>query len=359
MIGHRLKLARAAAALTLRDLESKIDNRVSAQALSKYERDEMMPSSGVLIALSRALSVPEDYLLGEPAVELQSVEFRKKAQMSSKEEAQVQARVMNLVERYLMVEEVLGLPLNWDEPREAPYPVSLSEVEADRAAHLLREHWGLGLDPIPKLVDLFESRGIKVLGIDAAKVDGVTARVKRRNAPELPVIVINRKDWSERKRFTLAHELGHLVLDVTNSVNCEKAAHRFAGAFLMPAEAMWSEVGKHRTSMSLGELLQLKEMFGASIQAIVYRCRDLGIIDEALFKELFDEFKARGWRDDPYEEPGALDPKLEDPTRLERLCYRALAEGAISESKAAEVLDISARELNRRLDRREFAQANG
>jgi Zn-dependent peptidase ImmA (M78 family) len=359
MIGQRLKLARSAAGLSLRELESKIDNLVSAQALSKYEHDEMMPSSNVLIALSSALSVREDYLLGEQAVELEDVEFRKKAQMSSKEEAQVRARVMHLVERYLMIEDVLGLPLNWDEPREAPYPVSQNVAEADRAAHILREHWGLGLDPITKLVDLLENRGVKVLGIDGDTVDGMTARVNRRSAAALPVIVINRKDWSERKRFTLSHELGHLVLDVADSLDCEKAAHRFAGAFLMPAEAMWSEVGKHRTSISLGELLRLKEVFGASLQAITYRCRDLGIIDKSVFKELFDQFQSRGWRDPPYEEPGALDPKQEDPTRLERLCFRALAEGAISESKAAELLDISARELNAKLDQPELAKANG
>jgi Zn-dependent peptidase ImmA (M78 family)/DNA-binding XRE family transcriptional regulator len=359
MIGQRLKLARSAAGLSLRELGAKIGNRVSAQALSKYEQDEMMPSSDVLIALCGALAVSEDYLLGEQAVELDGVEFRKKVHMSSKEEAQIQARAMHLVERYLMIEDVLGLALNWDEPREAPYPVTLDLAEADRGAHILREHWGLGSDPIPKLVELLENRGIKVLAIDAEKMDGLTGWVKRRNAPPLPVIVINCKDWSERKRFTLAHELGHLVLDVAKSLDAEKAAHRFAGAFLMPAEAIWSEIGKHRTAISLGELGRLKELFGASLQAITYRCRDLGIINRTLFKELFDLFEARGWRSAPYEEPGSVAPSAEEPTRLERLCFRALAEGAISESKAAELLDIPARELNRRLDQPELARHSG
>jgi Zn-dependent peptidase ImmA (M78 family)/DNA-binding XRE family transcriptional regulator len=359
MIGQRLKTARSAAGLSLRDLEERIGNRVTAQAMSKYERDEMMPSSDVLIALARALSVSEDYLLGEQALELDGVEFRKKAHMSGREEAQVQARVMQLVERYLTVEEVLGLPLNWDEPREAPYPVSKDISEADRGAHFLREHWGLGLGPITKLVELLENRGIKVLAIDADKMDGLTARVKRRAGSAVPVIVINGKDWSERKRFNLAHELGHLVLDVADPLNPEKAAHRFAGAFLLPAEALWSEIGKHRTSISLGELQRLKELFGASLQAITYRCHDLGIINRPLFKELFDLFQARGWREPPYEEPGALAPKDEDPTRLERLCLRALAEGVISESKAAELLGISAHELNVRLDQSERATPKG
>ena len=222
--------------------------------------------------------------------------------------------------------------------------------EADRGAHILREHWGLGLDPIPNLVELLEGRGIKVLAIDAEKVDGLTARVRRERGPVLPVIVINSGDWAERKRFNLAHELGHLVLDVAPSLDSEKVAHRFAGAFLMPAEAMWNEVGKHRTSMSIAELLELKELFGASCQAIAYRCKDLGIFAQSLYDELFEQFKANGWRSKPYKEAGALPPANEDSRRLERLCYRALAENAISESKAAEILGITTRELNRRMD---------
>lgn len=131
--------------------------------------------------------------------------------------------MLQLLERYLTVEEILALPIEWDEPREAPYPVTQTLAEADRAARILREHWGLGLDPIPNFVQLLESRGIKVLSIDAEKVDGLTARVRRQKGEPLPVIVMNRHDWSERKRFNLARELGHLVLDVDAALDCEKA----------------------------------------------------------------------------------------------------------------------------------------
>jgi Zn-dependent peptidase ImmA (M78 family) len=355
MIGQRLRVARAASGFSLRELEAKVDNLVSAQALSKYEHDEMMPGSEVLIALARALGVSEDYLLSEQQLALEGVEFRKKAEMTEKEEAQVQARVLHLFERYLAVEELLGLSIYWDKPREAPYPVVQSEIEADRAARALRENWGLGLDPIPKLVELLEERGIKVLSLDAEKVDGITAQVRREKGASLPVIVINCNDWSERKRFNLAHELGHMVMDVGPAVDAEKAAHRFASAFLMPAEALWNEVGRHRTSISLAELVRLKELFGTSLQAITYRCKDLGIISSAVFSELFETFKARGWRSPPFKEPGALPPEREEPTRLERLCYRAVAEGALSEAKTAELLGISVRTLNKRLESPDLA----
>ena len=91
MIGKRLRLARAAGGMSLRELASKIDNLVTAQAIGKYERDEAMPGSGVLIALAKGLGVSVDYLLGDEQLAVEGVEFRKKASTSRREEAQVEA----------------------------------------------------------------------------------------------------------------------------------------------------------------------------------------------------------------------------------------------------------------------------
>ena len=348
-LGQRIRVSRRACGLSLRDLEARIDNRVTAQAISKYERDESMPSSGVLIALADALGVPIDYLASGSDIRLEAVDFRKKRLTNRREEAQVEASVVHLLERYLTVEEILGLPtVAWDMPREAPWPVLRDLAEAENAALGLRTHWGLGLDPIPNLVDLLEERGIKVLSMSLANIDGLTARVRREDRSVASVVVVNRDDWGERQRFTLVHELGHMALDTAPKIDDEKAAHRFAGAFLMPAETLRTEIGKHRKSMGWGELFELKRIFGVSVQALTYRCKDLGIFGAPLVRLLFNEFTRRGWRSPPYKEPWAM--RGEQPMRFERLCFRALAEGAISEAKAAELLGHSVHELNRRMD---------
>jgi len=350
MIGKRLKLASTAAGFSLRGLASKIGNRVSAQQIGKYERDEDVPSSGVLIALSHALGVSLDYLVGDQEMVLEGVEFRKKQITSKKEQAQIQAQALHLIERYLMVEEILGLPsAEWDKPREAPFPVR-QIGEADSAAQYLREHWNLGIDPIPDLVELLEERGIKVLVVNSEEnIDGLAAQVRRSRGEPVPVIVIRSGVHGERQRFNLAHELGHMVMAVQGDERMrEKAAHRFAGAFLMPAEALWSNVGRHRSSIGWSELFALKQVFGASMQAIAYRCGDLGIFPPSLSQRLFREFSRRGFRTAPNYEPNQL-PE-EKPERFDRLCYRALAEGAISEAKTAELLNITVHELNRRME---------
>ena len=352
MIGRRLKLARTATGLSLSGLEDAIGNLVTAQAMGRYERDESVPDSGVLIALADALDVSVDYLVGDQEMELEAIDFRKKASASKRDEAQVEAQVLRTLEGYLQVQEVLCLPsVEWDKPRDAPYPVVNDLGEADRGARALRDHWGLGIEPIPDLVEVLEGRGVKVLPVVLAdSIDGLTARVRRTRRNALPVIVVNSTHWVERRRFTIAHELGHMVLSIVGKkVDGEKAAHRFAGAFLMPGEALWSEVGKRRTPVGWREIFELKQLFGVSGQALTYRCKDLGIFSQALFGRLFDEYKRLGWRDPPYEEPLAS-REGEKPSRFKRLCLRALAEGAISEPKAAELLGISVRELNRRMN---------
>lgn len=350
MIGHKLKVARSALGLSLRALADAMGGTVSPQAIGKYERNEDMPSSRVLMALASALNVTEEYLLSEGELALEGVDFRKNAGASTREEATLQARAIHMLERYLAIEGLLNMrSVDWEQPRSAPHPVA-DIRDAEDAARSVREDWGLGNDPIPQLAELLEERGIKILSLDLDDIDGLAAMVRRRDRNATRVIVIKRSTWSERKRFNLAHELGHIVIAPIGDVDEEKAAHRFAGAFLIPADVLRTEVGAKRSSISIGELVALKKRFGVSIQALTYRCKDLGIINQAAFARLFRVFAERGWRTVPFEEPAAMAPELEEPKRFERLCYRALAEGFIGEARAAELLGISVRELDARLD---------
>jgi Zn-dependent peptidase ImmA (M78 family)/DNA-binding XRE family transcriptional regulator len=355
MIGKRLKFARQGSGLSLRELENKIGNQVSAQAIGKYERDEMMPSSTILVALAKALGVSIVYLLGTNDLQMEGVDYRKKKITSKKEEAHVSASVISHVERYLELEDIINsASTEWDKPREAPFSVN-SLQDAELAAEKLRYYWRLGTSPITKLAEFLEERGIKVFSLPlAASVSGLTCFVKRRNGNSVPVIVINENHKGDRQRFTLAHELGHLILDVSPNVDGENAANRFSGAFLVPADVLRMEIGKHRNSLTIGELVSLKAIFGVSVQGLAYRCKDLEIINSKVFQSLFAEFSRRGWRTPPYDEPLTI-PK-EKPSRFERLCFRAVAEEAINEAKAAELLGITVREFKQKMESISFVE---
>ena len=348
MIGSRLQVARMASGLSLRQLSDRVDKQVSAQAISNYEHDKSMPSSDALIQLADKLGVSTDFFFGDTSFAVEHMRFREKDRASDKEIGQIKTRVLDYLEKYLLLEEVLGLSsVSWNYPIDFPWPV-YEVSEADHSARMLRETWKLGLDPVQNMAELLEMQGVKVLFMNLVNIHGLTAFVRVRDGLSLPVFVVNENDCGERKRLTMAQELGHLMLEVIPSDLEEKAVDRFAGALLIPAEIIRQEVGKRRKNMEWRELFELKQFYGISVQALIYRCKDLNIFGNRLFKYLVKEYSRRQWCSTPCNEPFPV--RCERPARFERLCARALSENAISESKAAELLGVSVFELSKKLD---------
>src|SRR5215469_10205776 len=181
MLADRIKRARKKAGFSLRDLSSAMDGKVTAQAIGKYERGEDIPSSGVLSALAKALKVSVAYLLDTQSLELAGVEFRTKASTSARERAQVETEVLEWIERYLQVEQMLDL-----DSAEWQCPVAMRCIlnhvdDAEQLADDVRSHWKLGIDPIPNMTELLEEKGLKVLTVSLPeRVSGFTCLVKER-----------------------------------------------------------------------------------------------------------------------------------------------------------------------------------
>lgn len=346
MIGTRILIARKKAGLSLRDLAKAMGNEVSAQAIGKYERGEAIPRSRVLIALSKALGVSIPFLLDTQSITLGDVEFRTKSTTTGKDRARVETEVVEWVERYLQIETILGLESHsWSQPFKPQMIQSVEEAEglADR----VRSTWQLGTDPIPNMTELLEEKGLKVLIAELPdKVSGLTCTVKGARHPEgIPVIVVNRTFPLERRRLTLAHELAHQLIDSSalEPRDAEKAAQRFAGAFLIPKEHLQAKVGIVRRSFGYRELIDLKRLYRVSGAALLVRLRDVGVIPDSVMQYAFKSI-ARSWRTqepEPLENPEENHGRWEPAKRLERLCYRALAEDLISPAKAAELLRCS------------------
>lgn len=301
--------------------------QVSKMAISKYEREEDIPSSGVLLRLSSALQMPVEFFFRPPAARVQLQAFRKRSSLGAKEQEAVMAQIQEWLERYLEVEEIL---------QENQPPVSLPKFQVsnmddiENAALELRRLWNLGDDAIENLMELLEDQKIKVGLVDGFDdFDACTFQ-----AGESPVIVTKSGQPGDRQRFNLAHELGHLVLEVGQDMSVEKAAHRFAGAFLVPAETARRELGAQRSNLDFSELYLLKHKYGLSMQAWVSRSKDLHIIDENTAERLFRAFSTKGWRKIEPGEPLTS----EEPLRMQRLIFRAFAEDLISHTRAEELL---------------------
>lgn len=335
MIGERLKRARAAAGLSMNALGEQVG--VSANMIKKYEHDVSMPSSGVLLKLARALDVRSEYFFRPARVSLGRVEYRKRATASKALLKRVEADVLDQAERW---QELADLWPEFPLPRFSPPSRLASEVcslvDVETAAEQVRREWKLGINPLPDLIDVVEGQGVLVIVTDVqveGKFDGLQATVA-----DQPVIVVSSHWHGDRQRFTLAHELGHLLLAgrLSADLDEEKACNHFASAFLLPAETMRRQFGQQRHAIELRELYLLKHEFGVSMQAGLFRLKALGIIKDSLFKKMMMRFSAQGWRK---EEPG--DPVPQETTLLfQQLVYRALGEGILGESKAAELLKL-------------------
>ena len=357
-----MKLARKKAGFSLRSLSDALNGEVSAQAIGKYERGEMMPSSGVLLRLGKTLGVSLEYLLSEQVEALEGVEFRKVSGTSAGDRARVQAAVIDNLQRYIAIEEILELDSSaWNAPQNGNRFLG-TEDEGEILAQDLRKEWKLGIDPIPNMTALLEDRGIKVLVLPLPKgVSGLTASVRRpRYRRTVPVIVVNQEVSLERRRLTLAHELAHRLIDPDSPVDHEKASNVFAGAFLVPHDHLVREIGKERNALGYREIVHLKRMYRVSAAALLVRLRQVGIIDQSALAYAFQTF-ARKWRS---VEPNPLEPEGEEgrhevPRRFERLCYWALAEKLISPAKAGELLQQPLPEIENGLRGPAGADANG
>jgi Zn-dependent peptidase ImmA (M78 family)/DNA-binding XRE family transcriptional regulator len=319
--------------LSLRDLGERV--ALSHAAIKKYEDNEVIPSSDVLIRLAKALDVKVEYFFRPELFTLDNIQYRKHSDMSKQEVDEITARMLDQIERRVELENLFPRP-----PIEA-FKMDLRKVrdpnDIDAVAAHVREQWALGTEPLPDLIDIFEERGVKVFEVDNQKYprfDGLSANIN-----EIPIIVIGDQWPGDRQRFTLTHELGHLILSHLKKIDFDEESwcNRFAGAFLLPKSALVSILGQYRNNIEPRELSLLKQEFGISMQGILHCAEDAGIISNELYRQLRREFKEKGW---DKHEPGEQYPN-EKTHIFEQMVFHALAEEYIGESKAAELMNIT------------------
>lgn len=339
MISDRIRQARLAAGLTLGALGEKVG--VSHTAIQKYEKGLLTPSSSQLLKLARACGIRTEYFFRTHRVELLQPEFRKRSSFGKKAQEALKLKVVELVEKRI---ELLGaFPesplLAFSAPEGLPERIaSLDEIEA--FSDQVRNAWQLGMNPITDLIGTLEAVGLLVIVVDEenSKFSGLTAKARTDDGRAYPVVAVSKRWPGDRQRFTLAHELGHLLLAdrLVDGLDEEKACDRFAGAFLVPRVAVLHLLGQQRQALEWQELYVLKHEFGLSMTGWLQRAKQCGVINEAVHLSMFKGFSAKGWRKN---EPGDRLPQ-EHPQLFDQLVYRALAEQYISEGKAAELLGI-------------------
>lgn len=326
-VGARLREAREARGVTAPILANMIG--VSRAAISQYENDQASPGPDVLRRMSMVLNLPTDFFLKKRTRKTQSTFFRSRAATT----VASRTRAAVLLDWLSDIAQELSSRLHFPQVRlpdlDLPAdPLKFDSKLIESAASETRRQWGLGSGPISNVVWLLENNGVIVTRgeIEEPHMDSFS-----RYDPDdpRPFIFLNAdKSSAVRSRFDAAHELGHCILhreipseywssDVKVQIR-EKQAHRFASAFLMPRESFSNDI----LIPSLESFLALKEKWMVSVNAMLVRCEDIGLVSDDHAVRLWRNLGRRGWRT---REP--LDEKLrpEEPKLLPK-AIQALSE---------------------------------
>jgi len=316
--GNRLREMRIVRRMTLEQLAQALG--MTKQAVSKYEHNQSIPAAETIDKIQSILGIPFKYLCKEDIALTEGCSALFFRAMSSTTKgnidyADIKSRwgyeILSSIE--ISHSKLLNLP---------PIDANLSIPEK---ALELRKHWGIGLLPIRNLTELLEHNGIFVFVVDDTdlKTDAYSRIING-----YPIIVLNKsKGTAVRWRFSLAHELGHLLLHRSLSETdfnlrnneLEDEANLFAEYFLMPADGFKKSV----IATKLEHFITLKKEWGVSVAAMLYHCNRIGVIDSRKIRSLQIQMSKLGWKK---KEPLDNELVFEQPKLLENIISEQISD---------------------------------
>jgi Zn-dependent peptidase ImmA (M78 family)/transcriptional regulator with XRE-family HTH domain len=326
----RLSLARRRRGLTKVKLAKALD--VDARTISAWEKGEFAPDAGREQGLCTALRFPLSFFYGddldEPPPDAASFRALSRMTAAQRDMALSSGAIALMLEGWLVARFDLPTPRVPDLSREA---------SPEAAAEALRAEWGLGELLIKNLLHLLEANGVRVysLAIDAVEVDAFSLW-----RDTTPFVFLNTQKSAEHARFDAAHELGHLVLHRHGSPQGREAEHQanqFASALLMPAASLKAQAPRMAT---IENLIKLKQVWGVSLAALIYRLHTVGVVTDWHYQSLFVEVSQRGYRK---REPNSGQREV---SKLLSKVFSALREDGIKRGDIAQELALSVEEID-------------
>jgi len=286
------------------------DLGIAQAVLSRMENGLVDPDRQFIERASQVFDLPveffsiQDTVYGPP-VSVHTMLRGKKSEVSARDVDMITAELnVRLFHLRRFLENVDFNPVN-----ELPVLDVEQYGSVPKIAAVVRAHWKVTGGPIKNLTRLMEGAGIIVgeSSFHGAPVSGVTFAAPGRP----PLVLVNRDHPADRLRFTLAHELGHLVMHRFPTASMEDEANQFASAFLLPPQEL-ADVFRGR-KITLELLASLKKEWRVSMQSLLMSAQSLKVITDNQARYLWQQISARGWRT---KEPASLDFPFDAPTVL-------------------------------------------
>lgn len=285
-IGDVMLTARRAAGLTQEELAARLS--ITQAALSRYENDLREPDDEAVAKISEALDVSPEFLThafkltGAIAADAH-MRRQKTTKVSDWKAAEAKLNLFRMRSAFLM----RRVPIN---PANHIPTFDPDDMTPADAAKMVRAQWRMPIGPVRNLTRWIESAGVIVIEehLGTKRIDGLSQW-----ASDYPVLLLNADLTNDRKRWTLAHELGHLVLH-SNYVDpdVEAQADAFAAEFLMPRHVIEPDL----RDLTPSRLIALKKQWGVSMAALFEHAYRLGKATSTDRQRFYRNMNARGWR---------------------------------------------------------------
>lgn len=326
-LGEAIATARRARGFTQEELAERLG--VTQAALSRYENDLRDPTDDALAEIASVLGIVPGLLKRAGRMEgalAVGAHMRRRATAKPTVWRRLEAQ-LNLYRLHSQrLFDQIGLRTDLSIP-------ALDAIDYDppSAARILRMQWRMPVGPVRDLCGWMEAAGCIIFESDfgTSRVDGLSQW-----SDVHPLIMLNASAPTDRRRLTLAHELGHLCLhssDISDDVEAD--ANAFAAEFLMPAEAILPQL----RNLSVGRLHDLKRLWGVSMQALIERGHTLGTLNDRERTNFYKRFSSLGWRT---REPLSDELAPEQP-RLAADIGQTLINSGLNESEAAMICGFS------------------
>ncbi|KAA5535611.1 helix-turn-helix domain-containing protein [Paenimyroides baculatum] len=350
-IGQRIKELRVQRGLSQDDLALRAN--FSKSYIQKFEEGQREIKSSQMAQLAVGLGMdiseilqPVDYKSTE--FNIKNIEFREAVKLDVQVEYFTKKMLGTLYKKYSSyskLEKILGESITFSNPLKN-FSVVVSNENVEEAAKILRKRWKFEDTPIYNLIIFLEDLGVKIFEVNEDdNFVGFSCWVK-----STPIIVINTRNTDvSRRRFTILHELAHLLLLFSENEDKEKIERycdQFAGAMLLPEEILKGYINS-TISISLEELKRIKSKFGISILAILVRMVNIRLISWEKYKQWKEIY--REWTDKESEYAGR-----ENVSRFNYLLAKGLREELITKDLASDLSGIPMSNLSSNAINQEF-----
>jgi len=333
--GDLLLLARNLRRLTQKELIAKMNDGITQGTLSKIEHGLLEPTQEQIENLSKALDVrPKFFFNHVPLYDFSYSFYRTQKSISVNNHKVIQAKA-NLYRMHIC--KFLD-SIEFEPELEEIYKINCDEKDPAEVAALLKHVWNVPLGPVYNITCMIERAGIIVIPMDfgTMKMDGF-CHASYGGMP--PIIFINKYLSIDRYRFSLMHELGHLLMHRVPNEEQENEANCFAASFLIPDEEIKRDFA---FKLSIQRFAELKRKWGVSMQALMFKAWSLGKITDRGLKYYQIEMSRRGYRKN---EPVELNNFKEIPSSLSQLIKVHLEQLGYSMEDLCQITNINEDEL--------------